>query len=93
MDPSFLSLPSDTWTASAACLGLPPETVFARNPADAAPALGACARCPVAGRCEETVAPADSWFDGVCAGRLWRNGRPVALDRGTRRGGHRRAAA
>ncbi|MET9529650.1 MULTISPECIES: WhiB family transcriptional regulator [unclassified Streptomyces] len=79
MDPSLLTLPSDTWTRSAACLGLPPEAVFARRPVEAAAALTACARCPVAQQCEETVAPASSWFDGVCAGRLWRNGRTVAL--------------
>ncbi|MBK3549076.1 hypothetical protein [Streptomyces sp. MBT61] len=54
--------------------------VFARRAADAAPALRACARCPVRRQCEETVAPGESWFDGVSAGRLWRNGRPVALD-------------
>ncbi|MFD7918938.1 WhiB family transcriptional regulator [Streptomyces sp. NPDC059740] len=82
MDLSLLSLPSDTWTASAACVGLPPETVFARDPETAAPALHACAHCPVRRRCEETVAPADTWFDGVSAGRLWHNGRPVRLDRG-----------
>jgi WhiB family redox-sensing transcriptional regulator len=51
--------------------------VFARRPKDAAPALRACAGCPVRRECERTVAPADTWFDGVCAGRLWRNGRPV----------------
>ncbi|MFE2374850.1 WhiB family transcriptional regulator [Streptomyces sp. NPDC059398] len=81
MDTSLLALPSDTWTSSAACLGLPPDTVFARRPAEAAPALMACARCPVAQQCEDTVAPASSFFDGVCAGRLWRNGRTVALVR------------
>ncbi|MFG3495442.1 WhiB family transcriptional regulator [Streptomyces sp. NPDC047928] len=65
------------WRAAAACAGLPPHVVFSRRPAVAAPALRACARCPVRRRCEETVAPAESWFDGVSAGRLWRNGRPV----------------
>ncbi|MEW1614324.1 MULTISPECIES: WhiB family transcriptional regulator [unclassified Streptomyces] len=72
------------WRRSAACSGLSPAVVFARRAADAAPALRACARCPVQRQCEETVAPADTWFDGVSAGRLWRNGRPVALD-GTHR--------
>ncbi|WP_327296123.1 MULTISPECIES: WhiB family transcriptional regulator [unclassified Streptomyces] len=85
MDQSLLALPSNTWTSSAACLGLPPEAVFARRPAEAARALTACARCPVAQQCEETVAPESSWFDGVCAGRLWRNGRTVALVRRPRR--------
>lgn len=76
MSPSATSSPL-RWQASAACSGLPPKVVFARRLKDAAPALRACAGCPVRRECEETVAPADTWFDGVCAGRLWRNGRPV----------------
>ncbi|MFF9868488.1 WhiB family transcriptional regulator [Streptomyces sp. NPDC013953] len=72
------------WRADAACAGMPPQVVFARRPADAAPALRACARCPVTRQCEETVDPAHTWFDGVSAGRLWHNGRPVDLDRGNR---------
>ncbi|MFG2330567.1 WhiB family transcriptional regulator [Streptomyces sp. NPDC048604] len=74
------------WRAAAACLGLPPQVVFARRESEALPALMACRRCPVARRCEETVAPAESWFDGVSGGRLWRNGRPA-----TGRGQHRDA--
>lgn len=70
---------STGWRAAAACGGLPPRVVFAQRVKDAVPALRACAGCPVQAQCEETVAPAESWFDGVCAGRLWRNGRPVTL--------------
>jgi WhiB family redox-sensing transcriptional regulator len=69
---------SARWENAAACAGLPPRIVFARRLTDARPALEACAVCPVRCECEQTVAPADSWFDGVSAGRLWRNGRPVA---------------
>ncbi|MHC0429964.1 WhiB family transcriptional regulator [Streptomyces sp. O3] len=65
------------WQRAASCAGLPARTVFARSERDALPALRACLRCPVRQRCEETVAPAESWFDGVSGGRLWRNGRPV----------------
>ncbi|MGW5420320.1 WhiB family transcriptional regulator [Streptomyces sp. NPDC003943] len=65
------------WQAAAACAGLDPTVVFSRRGKEAAPALRACAVCPVSRECEATVAPAESWFDGVCAGRLWRNGRPV----------------
>ncbi|MET8967804.1 WhiB family transcriptional regulator [Streptomyces hydrogenans] len=65
------------WQAAAACAGLSPAVVFARRERQAAPALRACAVCPVARECEAAVAPAENWFDGVCAGRLWRNGRPV----------------
>ncbi|MEV6205202.1 WhiB family transcriptional regulator [Streptomyces sp. NPDC051771] len=73
-----MSQPDPTpWQAAAACAGLSPAVVFARRERQAAPALRACAGCPVARECEAAVAPAESWFDGVCAGRLWRNGRPV----------------
>ncbi|MFJ8231742.1 WhiB family transcriptional regulator [Streptomyces sp. NPDC094448] len=70
---------SPRWRTAAACAGLPPQIVFARREAEARPALEACRRCPVARRCEESVAPAESYFDGVSAGRLWRNGRLVRL--------------
>ncbi|MFH8614390.1 WhiB family transcriptional regulator [Streptomyces sp. NPDC017979] len=77
-----MSLPDTSpWQRSAACAGLPPSVVFARGAGQAAPALRACARCPVQRECEATVAPAESWFDGVCAGRLWRNGRPMSAAR------------
>ncbi|MFE5791714.1 WhiB family transcriptional regulator [Streptomyces sp. NPDC056503] len=73
-----MSQPDPTpWQAAAACAGLSPAVVFARRERQAAPALRACAGCPVARECEAAVAPAESYFDGVCAGRLWRNGRPV----------------
>ncbi|WP_327374693.1 WhiB family transcriptional regulator [Streptomyces sp. NBC_01216] len=72
---------TDDWRAAAACVGLSPLIVFARREDEARPALTACGRCPVARRCEEVVAPADSYFDGVSAGRLWRNGRPVRARR------------
>ncbi|MEU1513979.1 WhiB family transcriptional regulator [Streptomyces sp. NPDC005811] len=65
------------WQSAAACAGLPPRVVFSKRPKEAAPALRACAMCPVRRACEETVAPAENWFDGVCGGRLWRSGRPV----------------
>ncbi|MCX3061884.1 WhiB family transcriptional regulator [Streptomyces beihaiensis] len=69
--------PAAAWRSAAACAGLPPKVVFSKKPKEAAPALRACARCAVRQACEEAVAPAESWFDGVCGGRLWRSGRPV----------------
>ncbi|GHA65877.1 WhiB family transcriptional regulator [Streptomyces termitum] len=82
-----MSPPDPTpWQAAAACAGLSPSVVFARRERQAAPALRACAVCPVLRECEEAVAPAESWFDGVCAGRVWRNGRPVT-PRSSRKGG------
>ncbi|MEV0260890.1 WhiB family transcriptional regulator [Streptomyces sp. NPDC050617] len=70
--------PTD-WRTHAACAGLPDEAVFARRPEPALPALRACAVCSVRRRCLETVAPAESLFDGVSGGRLWRNGREVRI--------------
>ncbi|WP_425245729.1 WhiB family transcriptional regulator [Streptomyces sp. NEAU-NA10] len=69
----------DAWQTAAACAGLPPRVVFSKKAKEAAPALRACARCAVRSACEEAVAPAENWFDGVCGGRLWRSGRPVAV--------------
>ncbi|MCC3776609.1 hypothetical protein K6I33_001023, partial [Streptomyces sp. UNOB3_S3] len=43
------------------------------------PALRACAGCPVPRYCLEAVAPRESWFDGVCGGRLWRNGKEARI--------------
>ena len=37
-------------------------------------ALSYCERCKVTTECFEYVAPSRSYFDGVAAGRLWRNG-------------------
>jgi WhiB family redox-sensing transcriptional regulator len=67
------------WQAAAACAGLPVGVVFSKRVKEAAPALRACAGCPVRCECEEAVAPADNWFDGVCGGRLWRRGHPVEI--------------
>ena len=69
------------WQARAACAGMPARVVFASRLQDAAPALRACTVCPVLRECERTVAPRENWFDGVSAGRLWRNGRPVTTTR------------
>ncbi|MER5888536.1 WhiB family transcriptional regulator [Streptomyces sp. NPDC001941] len=78
---------TDPWQSAAACAGLSPTVVFSRRGKEAAPALRACAGCPVSRECEAAVAPAESWFDGVCAGRLWRNGRPVRPRRAASRTG------
>ncbi|MER5481747.1 WhiB family transcriptional regulator [Streptomyces sp. NPDC002812] len=67
------------WQSAAACAALSPAVVFARRAKDAAPALRACAVCTVHTECEEAVAPAESRFDGVCGGRLWRNGIPSVV--------------
>jgi WhiB family redox-sensing transcriptional regulator len=43
-------------------------------------ALRHCERCPVVRECDETVRPRKSYFDGVAAGKVWRNGERVAPD-------------
>ncbi len=65
------------WRRSAACAELPQHHVFTRSPSEAALTLRACNKCPIRLECEAVVDPAHTWFDGVCAGRLWRNGRVV----------------
>ncbi|MET7655963.1 MULTISPECIES: WhiB family transcriptional regulator [unclassified Streptomyces] len=78
--PETSSCPSAPgWQSAAACAGLSPRVVFSKKARDAAPALRACAGCPVRRACEQAVAPAENWFDGVCGGRLWRSGRPVPV--------------
>lgn len=44
----------------------------------AQPALNYCARCPLWDKCDETVLPAKSFFDGVASGKVWRNGKILA---------------
>lgn len=38
------------------------------------PGLALCRECPFRDRCLELVRPAESFYDGVCAGRVYRNG-------------------
>ncbi|MFG2206546.1 hypothetical protein [Streptomyces sp. NPDC048638] len=66
------------WRTRARCAGLPADSVFSRCLDEARPVLRACNTCPVVERCLRTVDPANTWFDGVCAGRLWSNGREVS---------------
>lgn len=65
------------WRLRAGCTDLPTASVFARCLPEARRALRACNACPVTEQCLLTVDPANTWFDGVCGGRLWRNGREV----------------
>lgn len=59
----------------AACKGANPQLFdfFEGNQID--DALSYCDRCPVTEECWEYVSPRRSYFDGVCAGKVWRNGR------------------
>lgn len=76
-DDAFLG--HDNWRTLAACQGLPLRSVFSVRPVEAAEVLRACNHCPVRNECEAVVDPANTWFDGVSGGRLWRNGREVKI--------------
>lgn len=67
----------DRLKAGAQCLGSPHAT--SHDPMDMAVALADCEGCPVTRECEQVVQPRYSWFDGVCAGRAWLDGRPVVV--------------
>lgn len=43
-------------------------------------ALAYCERCSVVKECDTFVRPRKSFYDGVVAGKLWRNGRIVDPD-------------
>ena len=58
----------------AACKGAEPALFDAVAGEAVFDALSYCERCTVIGACEAYVMPARSYFDGVAAGRLWRNG-------------------
>ena len=64
----------------AACLGADPRLFEAHSGDAAADALSSCERCPVRPECEDLVRPRRSYFDGVAAGKVWRDGRVVKQD-------------
>ena len=51
---------------------------------EARPALLVCSSCTVAAECMDWVRPSKSFFDGVAAGIVWRNGYRVRSDNSTR---------
>ena len=60
-----------------ACEGMPSWYWDATAERDATKALSICARCPVTDWCADVVRPSSSFFDGVAAGRVYRNGKDV----------------
>lgn len=40
-------------------------------------ALTRCGACPFTAQCLARVAPAESYYDGVCAGLIWLNGQVI----------------
>lgn len=66
--------------SGAACVGTPPEWFDAVTHYDAEFALGVCRGCTVQELCVEVLNPQKSYMDGVCGGRVWRNGLLVLSD-------------
>lgn len=64
----------------AACRGAEPRDFDATEHAQAAVALWYCGRCTVRELCYDIVQPAKSYYDGVAAGRVWRNGLLILAD-------------
>ena len=44
----------------------------------AQPGFSYCARCPFWQECDDLVQPQKSHYDGIAAGKLWRNGKVLA---------------
>jgi len=44
----------------------------------AQPGLAYCQRCPFWENCDELVKPRQSHYDGISAGKVWRNGKLLA---------------
>lgn len=45
----------------------------------ALPALNYCDTCPIRVECIKWVRPEKSFFDGVCGGSVWKNGKQIAM--------------
>jgi hypothetical protein len=62
----------------APCRNLDPW-LFDQHQIDLArPALEVCKSCPFWKDCDDWVAPRANYFDGVCGGKVWRNGKVLA---------------
>lgn len=70
--------------SAAACNGLDPALFDHVEFPDALLAVGICAECPITDLCMEIVRPQKSFFDGIAAGIVWRNGYRVRADNSTR---------
>lgn len=64
----------------AACLGADPTLFDATSGEKMFDALSYCERCPVIVECDTLVRPRRSHFDGVAAGKVWREGKVVKQD-------------
>jgi len=69
-----------SWLPDAACLGADPRLFEATSGDAVHDALSYCDRCPVIPQCDDLVRPRRSYFDGVAAAKVWRDGRVVKQD-------------
>ncbi|WP_145497579.1 hypothetical protein [Streptomyces sp. CFMR 7] len=78
------------WATAAPCAGdfrFTPEETTAEAPTEPLVALLAvCQHCPFRAPCIDLVLPRASLFDGVCGGRLWRDGLVLATCDGAKPG-------
>lgn len=44
----------------------------------AMPGLNVCKGCPFWQNCEDLVQPKTSYYDGICGGKVWKNGKILA---------------
>lgn len=63
----------------ARCRNADPSLFDAIEGAAAKEALAYCLHCPVKRECEAFIKPKKSFFDGVCGGKVWANGRHINL--------------
>ena len=63
----------------AACIGADPKLFDATTGETVEDALSYCDRCPVIRECETIVRPKKSYFDGVAAGKVWKDGVRIEL--------------
>jgi WhiB family redox-sensing transcriptional regulator len=73
-----------TWLMLAACAGEEPSTFDHYTFPEAQEALRICSHCRFVADCMDWVKPNKSFFDGVAAGVVWRNGYRVRADNSTR---------
>jgi WhiB family redox-sensing transcriptional regulator len=63
----------------AACIEADPSLFDATGGVLARYALDYCRKCDVKKECEQFVNPKKSFFEGVCGGKVWLNGRNINL--------------
>ena len=69
-------------TDAAACRDADPQLFDAMSGPKVFDALSYCDRCEVVRECETFVRPRKSFFDGVAASKVWRNGDRIWPDSG-----------